>query len=160
MHFCFRSEIFLQDKEYDSWGAVADYVFQVFLVSVSPAGHSILLVEEFQRNICIDAPPRSSGDSRGRWYERCELQTLIVRQDGVHDISFLLAKNKPHIVVDESGGQLPPQSDKLGLIFPVGRIIGRQESSQQGKNCAVSGTQVGIVQFRPTQEWLMRPRRL
>ena len=40
MHFRFRSEFFLQDKEYDSWSAVADYVFQVFFVFVSPAGHS------------------------------------------------------------------------------------------------------------------------
>jgi len=104
MHFCFCSEFFLQDKEYDSWGTVADYVFQVVPVSMLLAGHSILLVEEFQRNVRIDAPPRSGGDPRGRWYKRCELQILIVRQDGVHDISILLAKNKPHIVVDETGG--------------------------------------------------------
>ena len=85
MRFHFRSELCLQDKEYDSWGAVADHVFQVFLVSVSLAGYSIPMVEEFQRNICIDAPSRSGGDSRCRWYERCELQILIFRQDGVHD---------------------------------------------------------------------------
>jgi len=104
VRFCSNSENFPQDKEYDSWGAVADYVFQVVPVSVLLAGHSILLVEEFQRNICIDAPPRSGGDSRGRWYERCELQILIIRQDGMYDISLLLARNRPHIAVDESGG--------------------------------------------------------
>ena len=85
-------------------GVPLQTVFQVFLFSVSLLGHSILPVEEFQRNIRIDAPPKSGGDSRGRWYECCELQTLIVRQDGMHDISFLLTKNKPHIVVDENGG--------------------------------------------------------
>ena len=61
--FCFCSELYLQDKEYDSWGAVADYVFEVVLISVSLAGYSTLLMEEFQRDICIDASSRSGGDT-------------------------------------------------------------------------------------------------
>jgi len=37
-------------------------------------------------------------------YERSEPQTLIFKQDSEHDIPFLLAEKRPHIVVDESGG--------------------------------------------------------
>ena len=29
MFFCFRSDYYPQDKEYDSWDSIADYVFQV-----------------------------------------------------------------------------------------------------------------------------------
>ena len=36
--------------------------------------------------------------------EHSRRQVLIYKQDGVHDISFLLANNGPQIVVDESGG--------------------------------------------------------
>ena len=100
----FRSECCLQDRKYDSWGAVADYVFQVVIVSASLAAHSTLLVEEFQRYIRIDAPSRSCGDSYGRLYERSEFQILIVGQGGKHDIASLLVKNRPRIMVDQSGG--------------------------------------------------------
>ena len=104
VRLCSRSEFCLQDQEYDSWGAVADYVFQVVLISVSLTGHLTPLVEEFQRDICIDAPSRSGGDSRGGRYKHSELRVLTFKQHCEHDIPFLLAKNRPHIVVDESGG--------------------------------------------------------
>ena len=104
MCFRFRSEFCLQYKEYDSWGVVADYVFQVVIVSALLTRHSTLLVEEFQRDIRIDAPSRSCEDSYGRLYERSEVQVLIIRQGCEHNISFLLVKNRPYIVVNENGG--------------------------------------------------------
>ena len=53
---CSHSDICFQDKEYDSWGAVADYVFQVVPVCLQQARHSTFLVEELRRNIRIVAP--------------------------------------------------------------------------------------------------------
>jgi len=60
-----RSESRLQE-EYDSWDAIADYVFRVIRVPVSLSHHSILSLEELQRYISIDAPSRPGGASRGR----------------------------------------------------------------------------------------------
>ena len=35
MFFCFRPDCYPQDKEYDSWNSIADYVFQVIPTFVS-----------------------------------------------------------------------------------------------------------------------------
>ena len=102
--YFFRSEWFLQDSEYDSWSAVADYVFQVIPFSVLLLEHSILSVEEFECYVCIDASSGSGRDSYGRPYGHSRLQILIVKQGGLQDVSSLLVENRPQIVVDEGGG--------------------------------------------------------
>ena len=61
-------------------------------------------MEELQCHVCISAQPGFSGISCGKQRERSRSQILIFRQGGVHDISLLLSKNRPQIVVDESGG--------------------------------------------------------
>ena len=101
---CFCSEWFLQDSEYDSWSAVADYVFQVIPFSVLLLERLIPSVEEFECYVCIDASSGSGRDSCGKLYGHSRLQILIFKQDGLRDVSSLLVENSPQIVVDEGGG--------------------------------------------------------
>ena len=54
-----------QDEEYDSWGPIADYVFQVIPFPSSPLGHSTLSMEELRCGFCIDEPPGFGGDPQG-----------------------------------------------------------------------------------------------
>ena len=44
--FCPYAEFCFQDEEYDSWDAIADYVFQVDPFLVLSPGHSTLSMEE------------------------------------------------------------------------------------------------------------------
>lgn len=67
-----------------------------------------LLAEQSQCDLRTDASSRSCRNTPGRLPEWNQLQILIVMQDGVHDVPFILAQNRPHIVVDESGGWFPP----------------------------------------------------
>jgi len=53
--FCLYSELYLQE-EYDTWDAIADYVFQVIPFSVLLPGNSTLLMEELRCCRRIDAP--------------------------------------------------------------------------------------------------------
>ena len=109
---CFRSDCFPQDKEYDNWDVIADYIFQVIPIPVSSSSHSTFSIEAFECYIRPDAAPGSRGDSCGRLYRLSEFFSLILWQMGdTSDISSLLAKYKPRIVVDEDGGEL------LGLLF-------------------------------------------
>ena len=64
-------------------------------------------MEEFERHIRLDASSGSRGDSCGMPYRLAEFPTLTFWQMGdTSDISSLLARYKPRIVVDEDGGEL------------------------------------------------------
>ena len=65
-----RSEFCLQDREYDSWGAVADYVFQVIPFPMSLPGCSTSLMAELRRYIRIATPSGSDRNLHGMLHER------------------------------------------------------------------------------------------
>ena len=93
-------------EEYDSWDAIADYIFQVIPFFVPPPGYSTLSMEELQRYICVDAPPRPGGCSCGKLSTDIGFQNLISGQgESSGDILSLLTTKRPRIVVDERGGQ-------------------------------------------------------
>ena len=115
--FCFRPDCYPQDKEYDSWNSIADYVFQVIPTFVSSLSHSTLSMEEFKRYIGLNASSGSRGDSCGRRCKLGKFTTLTLWQMGdASDISSLLARHKPRIIVDDEGGELL-------LSLPICRIV-------------------------------------
>ena len=78
-------------------------------------------MKEFECSFRLDAPSGSRGDSRSRLYRLGGFPTLTLWQmGGTGDISSLLARHKPCIVVDEDGGELLlslPFAESC-LIFP------------------------------------------
>ena len=64
--FCFHSDFCLQYQEYDSWDAIADYVFQAIPFPMLPPDHLTFSMEEFRRCLRIDAPPRFGWDPYGK----------------------------------------------------------------------------------------------
>lgn len=64
-------------------------------------------MEAFERYIRLVASPGSRVDSCGRLYDLSEFPTLTLWKMGdTSDITSLLAKHRPRIVVDEEGGEL------------------------------------------------------
>ena len=64
------ADFYLKDEEHDSWGIVADYVFQVIPFPLSPPSHSILSIEKPRCRLSVDAPPRSGRDPYGEANKR------------------------------------------------------------------------------------------
>ena len=93
-----------QDGEYDSWGAISDYVFQV-IPSPCQCQVAQLPIEQLRRYFRINAPPRFGGDPLGKANDHGGFRRLILGKAGDADgISALLAKHRPRIVVDSNGG--------------------------------------------------------
>lgn len=64
--FRFRSNHYLQDEGYDSWDAIADYVFNVTPFPMPSLDRLTPSTEELKRQICLDAPQGSGGDTCSR----------------------------------------------------------------------------------------------
>jgi len=62
-------------------------------------------MEEFQRRLCIDAPPRFGGDPHGKTKNAADYGHSFWGQTGdTDDISTLLDRHRPPVVVDSDGG--------------------------------------------------------
>ena len=99
MFFCFRPDCCPQDKEYDSWNSIADYVFQVIPTFMSSLSHSTLSMEEFKRYIRLDAPSESRRDSCGKPYRLDEFPTLTFGRWETPVIFHLCWRDTSHVLL-------------------------------------------------------------
>lgn len=93
---------------------------------------------ELQCYVRVDASPRPGGDARGTSSTCAEFRGLIFDQaGGSGTISSLLAKNKPPIVVEKSGGQLQSKvfAFTRGLIISqLGRSVSEELDSRKSRS--------------------------